>query len=150
MDESAFVLLWQFETIHLFIYFHLYHKRNRLLASKKRRLSCAVVLPAGREKFAQSGGSEAARLTEPRAGRNVRYKYSRVGLVIVHDLQEFIRKSAPPRSNGRSAQLVAGSKGTRPPKDETSPVFCCPPPTTSWWRLSRRFLLHATIPGFHS
>lgn len=100
MDESAFVLLWQFETIYPFIYFHLYHKRNRLIASKNcpkkndgSRVPSFSLLAV---KNLRNAGGEAARLTEPRAGRNVRYKYSRVGLVIVHDSQEFIRKSVFP------------------------------------------------------
>lgn len=157
VDKSAFVLLWQFETIYLFICFHLYHKRNRLLASKivqKTTALVAVVLPTGREKFAQRGRWSSV-ADRPRAGRNVRYKYSRVCLVIVHDSQEFIRKSSS-RSNGRSAQIVAGSR--RPefsrvderdhPKMKRHPFSAFP--TTSWWRLSRRFLLHVTILEFYS
>lgn len=90
MDESAFVLLWQFETIDLFIYLFspLPQKKStfsikKIVQKKKKndgsRVPSFSLLAV---KNLRNAGGEAARLTEPRAGRNVRYKYSRVGLVI--------------------------------------------------------------------
>lgn len=147
--QSAFVLLWQFDTIHVFCFFFFTTKQIGLLALKivpppqKEFALAAVVLPACPEKSAQRGRWSSA-ADWPLASRNMRYKYSRVCLVIVHKSHKFVRKSA--QTVSRLSKLkVRWIKGpVRAKEMKRQPVFSSP--KSSHWT----FFFHPGVPQLKS